>query len=194
MRQSRALLVVPSNDPDQPGEVLAAPGPGRVKWRARAGEALVDGSSVGLFVQGERWYELVLPAGVRGQIRSVLRSDPWVLCAHGTPLAVLGDVAAEAVGRPEEELAAAGGELWAVRSATHGTFYRRSGPDAPPYVDVGAQLAPGDVLGLVEVMKCFSPVLFQPPAGIGGGTVREILVNDGVEVRVDQVLMRIAPI
>ncbi len=86
--------------------------------------------------------------------------------------------------------AAAG--LWDVRSPTHGTFYTRPAPGAAPYAGLGSVVETGQTVGLVEVMKCFSPILFDG-APFGSGIVREVLVNDGAEVRADQLLLRIAP-
>jgi len=42
-----------------------------------------------------------------------------------------------------------------IASALPGTFYRRPSPDAPPYVEEGAEVKTGDVTGLVEIMKSF---------------------------------------
>ena len=39
-----------------------------------------------------------------------------------------------------------------------GTFYRRPGPDQPVFKEVGDTVAAGDTVGLVEVMKTFTPV------------------------------------
>jgi biotin carboxyl carrier protein len=39
-----------------------------------------------------------------------------------------------------------------------GTFYRRPSPDQPPYKADGDAVAPGDVIGLIEVMKSFNEV------------------------------------
>ena len=45
-----------------------------------------------------------------------------------------------------------------IRSPLPGTFYRRPSPEADPYVSDGDQIEPGDVVGLVEVMKTFHEV------------------------------------
>ena len=73
-----------------------------------------------------------------------------------------------------------------IVSPLPGTFYRRAAPDAPPYVDVGASIEDGAVVGLVEVMKQFSDVETTV-----AGRVTEILVDDGEPVDAGQVLMRI---
>ena len=39
-----------------------------------------------------------------------------------------------------------------------GTFYRRPSPDQPVFKAEGDAVAVGDTLGLVEVMKSFTPV------------------------------------
>jgi len=39
-----------------------------------------------------------------------------------------------------------------------GTFYRRPAPDQPVYKEIGDSLAPGDTIGLIEVMKTFTAV------------------------------------
>ena len=81
--------------------------------------------------------------------------------------------------------------MWEIRSPTHGTFYTRPAPGAPAYAAPGSAVESGQTVGLVEVMKCFSPILFDG-APFGRGVVREVLVADGAEVRADQPLLRIA--
>lgn len=45
-----------------------------------------------------------------------------------------------------------------IRSPLPGIFYRRSSPEADPFVAEGQKVAPGDVVGLVEIMKNFHEV------------------------------------
>jgi acetyl-CoA carboxylase biotin carboxyl carrier protein len=46
----------------------------------------------------------------------------------------------------------------ALLSPLPGTFYRKPAPDQPPYKSAGDQVAVGDVIGLIEVMKSFNEV------------------------------------
>ncbi|MGH3098769.1 MAG: acetyl-CoA carboxylase biotin carboxyl carrier protein [Streptosporangiales bacterium] len=69
-----------------------------------------------------------------------------------------------------------------------GTFYRCPAPGQPPFVDVGSEVGPEDPVCIVEVMKLFNRV----PAG-KGGTVREIVVEDGAMVEFGQTLMWLEP-
>lgn len=42
-----------------------------------------------------------------------------------------------------------------------GTFYRRPSPDQQPFKAEGDAVAVGDTLGLIEVMKTFTPVVAE---------------------------------
>ena len=61
-----------------------------------------------------------------------------------------------------------------VQAPLPGTFYHRSAPDQPPYKAPGDAVAPGDTLGLIEVMKTFTPV-----AAEAAGRFVRFLVADG---------------
>ncbi|CAB3694308.1 MULTISPECIES: acetyl-CoA carboxylase [Achromobacter] len=73
-----------------------------------------------------------------------------------------------------------------IPSPLPGTFYRRPSPDAAPFVERGATVAAGAVIGIVEVMKQFNQI--ETPTG---GVVAEILVEDGEPVEAGQPLLRI---
>ena len=45
-----------------------------------------------------------------------------------------------------------------VQAPIPGTFYRRPAPDQPVFASEGAAVAAGDTVGLIEVMKTFTPV------------------------------------
>ena len=45
-----------------------------------------------------------------------------------------------------------------IKSPLPGTFYRRPNPQAEPFVSEGDEVAPGDVVGLVEIMKTFQEI------------------------------------
>lgn len=70
-----------------------------------------------------------------------------------------------------------------VLSPMVGTFYRRSSPDAKPFVEVGDKVAVGDTLCIVEAMKMMNKI-DSDKAGI----VKAILVDDANVVEYDQPL------
>ncbi len=65
----------------------------------------------------------------------------------------------------------------AVTSPMVGTVYLASEPGTPPFVTVGAQVAEGQTVLIIEAMKTMN----QIPA-TRSGTVRRILVEDGSPV------------
>jgi acetyl-CoA carboxylase biotin carboxyl carrier protein len=69
-----------------------------------------------------------------------------------------------------------------------GTFYHAPEPGAKPFVDIGSVVAKGDTIGLIEVMKLFSPVSADV-----AGTVVEILADNGALVEYGQPLVRLKP-
>ncbi len=191
VRTSRRVLALLSVRLDDGATGLACPGPGLVSLVRDLGEAVVPGSGVGVLVRDEQWFRLVVPAGTTGVIRTVHMPDRWNTCQHGQELLVLGPwQAGDGIAATDDEQRP--GEGIYVHSPTHGTFYRRSAPEAPPFVEPGQTVRRGQTIGLVEVMKCFSPIAFDPPDDLDAARVEEILAEDGTEVRSGQPLLRLA--
>ena len=65
-----------------------------------------------------------------------------------------------------------------------GTAYVSPEPGAAPFVQVGAQVSEGQTVLIIEAMKTMNPI----PAS-KSGTVKHILVSDGVPVEYGEVLM-----
>jgi acetyl-CoA carboxylase biotin carboxyl carrier protein len=49
-------------------------------------------------------------------------------------------------------------EVKTVAAPIPGTFYRKPTPDQPPFKREGDAIAKGETIGLIEVMKTFTPV------------------------------------
>lgn len=75
-----------------------------------------------------------------------------------------------------------------IKSPIIGTFYRKPSPDKPSFVEVGAQIAPGDVLCVIEAMKLFNDIESEV-----SGKIVKILVEDSSPVEFDQPLFLIDP-
>lgn len=69
-----------------------------------------------------------------------------------------------------------------------GTFYRKPGPQDPPFVEVGDTVAAGDPIALIEVMKLFTTI--EAPVG---GRIAEIAAENEALVQIDQLLIVIDP-
>jgi|UniRef100_A0A7V3RGC8 acetyl-CoA carboxylase biotin carboxyl carrier protein len=78
--------------------------------------------------------------------------------------------------------------LVAIRSPIVGTFYRAPAPDAPPYVEVGDIVKPGQVVCIVEAMKLMNEIESDV-----AGKVVEILVKNEEPVEYNQELFLIEP-
>jgi len=87
----------------------------------------------------------------------------------------------------ENAVATAKGDI-VIKAPMLGTFYRAPEPSAPPFIKEGQLVAPGDTIGLLEVMKLFSPVV----ADVGGRVV-EFLVKNADLVEHGQPLVRLEP-
>ena len=78
-----------------------------------------------------------------------------------------------------------GGE--SVRSPMVGTAFLASEPDADPFVKPGDTVKAGDTLLIVAAMKVMNPITAPR-----GGTVKQLLVENGQPVEFDQPLVLLA--
>lgn len=69
-----------------------------------------------------------------------------------------------------------------------GAFYRAPEPGAPPFVQVGDLVEPGQDLAIIEAMKMMNRI----PCEVSG-RITAILVEDGVMVEFGQELMHVDP-
>ncbi len=83
---------------------------------------------------------------------------------------------------------AAKSKLLEVKSPMVGTYYAFPEPGAKAYVAVGASVAQGQVLCIIEAMKIMNEIESEY-----SGAVREILVENAQPVEYGQVLFRIDP-
>ena len=127
------------------------------------------------------------PAGSGGLARNL--ASGWV--EHGTALLTLSAEAGVLAADDPSPAASASDAppgTTVVRADTDGLFYARPEPGAAPYAAEGTPVAASATLGLVEVMKTFTP-LRSPVAG----TVLKVLANDGASVEAGQPLFWIGP-
>ncbi|WP_404711356.1 acetyl-CoA carboxylase biotin carboxyl carrier protein [Sphingomonas sp. MMS24-J13] len=127
-------------------------------------------------------YDKLDIATARFRLRVRREGDGWTQewdysGGEASPAAAI-DAAAVAV---EED-----GEGLAVRAALPGTFYRAPQPGAPAFVDIGDEVVPDTVVGIIETMKLMNPV----HAGVTG-RVTAILVGNSQAVDAQAVLMRV---
>ena len=75
-----------------------------------------------------------------------------------------------------------------IKSPMIGTFYRRSSPDKPNFVDIGTEINPGKVVCIIEAMKLFNEIESEIK-----GKIVKVLVEDASPVEYDQPLFLVEP-
>ena len=75
-----------------------------------------------------------------------------------------------------------------IKSPIIGTFYRKSSPDQPAFVEVGDSVKEGDVLCIIEAMKLFNEIESEV-----SGKIVKFLVDDATPVEFDQPLFLVDP-
>jgi len=75
-----------------------------------------------------------------------------------------------------------------IKSPMIGTFYRKSSPDKPNFVEPGDDIVPGKVVCIIEAMKLFNEIESE----ISGKLVK-VLVEDASPVEYDQPLFLVEP-
>ena len=89
---------------------------------------------------------------------------------------------------PARQRRAAEGEF-ELKAPMVGTFYRAPRPGAPPFVEVGGEVGPDDIVCIIEVMKLMNSITLGRR-----GRIVDILVDNAQLVEFGQAIMIIAPI
>ncbi len=77
----------------------------------------------------------------------------------------------------------------AVKAPLTGIFYASPAPGSAPYVQVGGEVAVGQVIGLIEAMKLFNEI----KSDLAGRVVR-VLPESGALVKAKQPLIEVEPL
>ncbi len=98
---------------------------------------------------------------------------------------------AAAAGSPAVPVAEAGPPKPAgleIKSPMVGTFYRAPAPDVPPFVEVGQEIEPGQVLCIIEAMKLMNEIKSEVK-----GRILQIPVENAHPVEFGHVLFVVEP-
>lgn len=76
-----------------------------------------------------------------------------------------------------------------IKSPMVGTFYRAPSPEAPPYVNIGDTIQPGQVICIIEAMKLMNEIKAEVK-----GKLVDIQVENAEPVEFGQVLFVIEPV
>ena len=67
-----------------------------------------------------------------------------------------------------------------------GTFYRASSPESPSFVETGAKVTADSIVCIIEAMKVMNEIQAEI-----GGTITEVLVENGDAVEYGQPLFKV---
>jgi oxaloacetate decarboxylase alpha subunit len=116
---------------------------------------------------------------------SVRRTDEVAPGEESAPEAPVGP---ETATQPATEVTPSDGAI-RIEAPMVGTFYRAPQPGAPPFVEEGDAVAPGQTLCILEAMKLMNEVKAEVE-----GVVRTIHVQNGQSVEYGQALFDLEPI
>ena len=75
-----------------------------------------------------------------------------------------------------------------IKSPMIGTFYRKSAPDKPNFVEPGDDIVPGKVVCIIEAMKLFNEIESEV-----SGKIVKVLADNSTPVEYDQPLFLVDP-
>ncbi len=125
-------------------------------------------------------------SSVRNSKETIVYQMPPEATQMVQPAAAPAPVAAAPVSpapAPEPE-----SNLITIKAPMIGTFYRSAGPDKPPFINVGDEIAPGKVICIIEAMKLFNEIESDVK-----GKIVKVLADDASPVEYDQPLFLVEP-
>jgi acetyl-CoA carboxylase biotin carboxyl carrier protein len=121
-------------------------------------------------------------------ITQVVSSAPAMVASAPMASVPAAPAAAPTAAAPKAAPAAEASNLITIKSPMIGTFYRKSSPDKPNFVEVGTEVAPGKVVCIIEAMKLFNEIESEVK-----GRIVKVLVDDASPVEFDQPLFMVEP-
>ena len=164
--------------------VLRSPEVGTFTCALPAGALLGPRSSAGVLHSLGRRFDLVVPSGVAGRVTNARPERVLAPVGYGTVLYELEELAAGASVAAAEAAppdTAAGALVF--RAPHSGRFWQRPAPNESAFVRPGDVLENGRTIGLIEVMKTFTHVVYRAGGEMPErGRLVRFLVAEGGEV------------
>ncbi|MBI5364493.1 MAG: hypothetical protein HZA53_15050 [Planctomycetes bacterium] len=170
---------------------LLSPGVGLFTEARAAGHVLVAGESAGALLVLGRTARLVVPEGVQGRVANAPRERVHAPVGYGDVLYELEPLSAsDAAGSATSRDASTSSGALVLRSPQSGRFYHRPAPGEAAFASAGSVVADGQPVGLIEVMKTFTHVVYRANASLPQqAKVARYVAADGGEVRAGDALI-----
>ena len=185
-------VIVEKDATDEAGFIVRSPAVGLYSLAPESGSILVGGNFAGRLTILNQSYDLVLPPDAGGRVSDLSLDEKIAPVEYGqalfrlTPIGLEQKLTTTPVRETVTDVDMEG--AYPITSPTDGVFYRRANPEAEPYVKVGDRVTAGQMLGLVEVMKCFNPIQYGEPSLPPEAEIVKICAEDGAEIKSEQVL------
>ena len=172
---------------------LLAPAVGLFTEALPTGALAAPGARAGTLLRLGRPHPVVMPPDLGGAILEACAERVHQPVGHGTRLYRLGPLdEAGASAASSAEPGAAGASGLTFPSPQTGRFWHRPSPEEPPFVEPGAALEAGTVVGMIEVMKTFATVVYAPaPGAPARARLARLLIGDGDEVEAGAPLLEL---
>ncbi|MBX2925772.1 MAG: acetyl-CoA carboxylase biotin carboxyl carrier protein [Chitinophagaceae bacterium] len=122
-------------------------------------------------------------------ITQVVSAAPTPIQTYAQPPVAPAQTAASDGGHEKSKAVEAKADnLITIKSPMIGTFYRKSSPDKPLFVEVGDEVTPGKVVCIIEAMKLFNEIESEV-----SGKIVKVLAEDASPVEYDQPLFLVEP-
>ncbi len=164
--------------------LLKSPEVGLFTRALPVGALLAPRAPAGLLHSLGRRFELVAPSGAAGRVLNAPPERVLAPVGFGTVLYELDPLGTLAVAaqRAEPSTAAAGALVF--RAPYSGRFWQRPSPNDPPFLNPGDALADGQTIGLIEVMKTFTNLVYRAGGELPArAKLVRFLAADGGEVK-----------
>ena len=149
---------------------------------------MINKSNIGELTVEQKDFRITIKQKEENITQVVAAPAPLPVAAVPQP----GTVASQPAQAPTQEKSkpaeAPAANLITIKSPMIGTFYRRSSPDKPLFVEIGDEITPGKVVCIIEAMKLFNEIESEVK-----GRIVKVLVDDASPVEYDQPLFLVEP-
>lgn len=155
---ARALELLISKHGDM--VLLQAPAVGLFTQASPKDSLLQGGMEAGQLLILSTPHTLLVPSGIHGRIQGPNLPLVHQPVAYGTLLYSLARLGADSSNADATDTDEQPLDALVLKSPQTGRFYHRPSPKEDPFVHPGDLLTPGQVIGMIEVMKTFTTVSF----------------------------------
>lgn len=140
---------------------IKSPSIGRVSLSISDGSKVSPGQIIGELYRLEQRFLLKLDEESAGLVVKLSSHDRVMPLAYKQTIMELKENVAETAADKKQNVVEKSSGSNSVDAPMDGMFYLSPSPKDPPYVNIGDLIAPGQTIGLIEVMKCFYPLKYQ---------------------------------